>query len=285
MAPSARRGAPSIDWTAVAQALGKAGAIQPGDVYKVGLPRTDLHVSLDGVAINPSLALGSWAAFKQTDSNQAMVMGDLVLLESEVAPVIAKLQEGGIEPTAIHNHLLRESPHVMYLHYRGSGDPVKLATTLHATLVLTGTPFGAPPPDAAAALPGLDTAQLAHALGRSGKLNGAVYQVSVPRAEPVIEGGMEIPPAMGVATAINFQPTGDHRAAISGDFVLIASEVNPVIRALRENGIEIAALHSHMLDESPRLLFMHFWANDDAVKLAGGLQAALDLMNVNRPPS
>jgi hypothetical protein len=267
-----------IDWVKVGQALGKPGEVQPGGVYRVGLPRGDLHVTLGGVQLKPALALGSWVGFEPAGSNGVTAMGDLVLLESEVGPVTAKLQEGGIEQTAIHNHLLHETPHVMYVHIRAEGDPIKVATAIHAALVLSKTPLGA-----AAGKPGpfsLDTAQVNQILGRSGKVNGGVYQVSVPRAEAIRERGMEVPAAMGVATALNFQPTGGNRAAITGDFVLIGSEVNPVLRTLQQNGIEVTALHSHMLEESPRLFFMHFWANADAMKLARGLRAALDKMNL-----
>jgi len=282
-APSAARAqnaaASPIDWSAVGQALGKSGSMQPGDVYKVGLPRTDLQVTVESIPIKPVLALGSWVAFKQTGVNDAMAMGDLVLLDSEVVRVTAILQKGGVEQTAIHNHLLNESPHVTYMHIRAHGDPVKVATAIHAALVSTGTPLGGAPAGNAAAAFELDTARVAQALGRSGKVNGGVYQVSVPRAETIIDGGIEVPPAMGVATALNFQPIGGQRAAVSGDFVLIASEVNPVIQALRQGGIEVTALHSHMLYESPRLLFMHFWATNDATMLAGSLRAALDKTN------
>lgn len=267
-----------VDWTKVGDALGKAGTVQPGDVYKMGLPRGDLHVIVGGVQIRPALALGSWVAFKETGPNKATAMGDLVLLESEVGPVTAKLQEGGIQQTAIHNHLLHESPHVLYVHLRGEGDPVKIGAAIHAALALTKTPLGAAAGNAVSL--NLDTAQVSQILGRSGKVNGGVYQISVPRAEAVTEDGMDVPPAMGVATALNFQPTTGHKAAITGDFVLIGSEVNPVIQILEQSGIEVTALHSHMLDESPRLFFMHFWANDDAMKLAKGLRAALDKMNL-----
>ena len=269
-----------IDWTTVGNALGKSGTVQPGEVYKVAMPRGDLHVSVGGLNLKPALALGSWVAFKQTGPNEVTTMGDLVLLENEVGPVTAKLQEGGIQQTAIHNHLLHETPHVLYMHVRGQGDPVKIAAAIHAALVLTKTPL-----EAAAGKPerlDLDTAQVSQILGYKGKVNGGVYQVSVPRAETVTEHGMEVPPAMGVATALNFQPTIGQNAAITGDFVLIDSEVNPVIQILKQGGIEVTALHSHMLDESPRLFFMHFWANGDAIKLATGLRAALDKMNVRK---
>lgn len=282
--PDVNRTQPSqapIDWTKVGKAIGKPGEVQPGGVYRVGLPRGDLHVMLGGIQIKPALALGSWIGFEPTGSDEVTAMGDLVLLENEVAPVTAKLQEGGVEQTAIHNHLLHETPHVMYVHIQGNGDPVKLATAIHAALGLTKTPLGL-----ATAKPeplGLDTAQVNHLLGRSGKVTGGVYQVSVPRAETITERGMTIPPAMGVATALNFQPTVGKKAAITGDFVLIGREVNSVIKILEQHGIETTALHSHMIDESPRLFFMHFWAHDDALKLTRGLRAALDKMNVKPP--
>ncbi|HEY0379946.1 MAG TPA: DUF1259 domain-containing protein [Pyrinomonadaceae bacterium] len=270
----------ATDWKAVEQALGKAGSIQPGDVYKVSLPRSDLQVTAGGVQLKPALALGSWVAFKKS-GGMTMVMGDLVLTEDEVTPVMTKLQEGGVEQTALHNHVLHENPRVMYMHISATGDAVKIAKAIHDALSLTKTPFAAPAGGGGQTQDlGINTKQLDQTLGHGGKANGGVYQFSVPRAEAISENGMEVPPAMGLATAINFQPTGGGRAAITGDFVLIASEVNPVIRVLRENGIEVTALHSHMLDEAPRLFFMHFWANDDAQKLARGLRAALDKMNI-----
>jgi hypothetical protein len=270
---------PATDWKGVEQALGKAGSVQPGDVYKVSLPRTDLQVTVGDVQVKAPLALGSWVAFKKT-GNVTMVMGDLVLTEDEVTPVLTKLQEGGVEQTALHNHVLHESPRVMYMHISAMGDAVKIAKTIHDALALSKTPFGAP---AAGNQPqdlGVDTKQLDKIIGQTGKVNGGVYQFSVPRAEKIVDNDMEVPPSMGVAHAINFQPTGGGKAAITGDFVLIASEVNPVIRALRDNGIQVTAVHSHMLVESPRLFFMHFWANDDALKLARGIRAALDKTNL-----
>jgi len=265
------------EWKAVEDALGRKGASQPGDVYKFSMPRSDLKVTVQGTAVKPGLALGSWAAFKRI-GDRTVVMGDLVLTESEVAPVMAKLQQGGIEQTALHNHLLNESPHVMYMHIAGNGDAAQLATTLKDALALTKTPEAAPPPGQPPEL-GFDTAQIDKVMGRSGKNNNGIYQFSIPRAESIKDMDMDVPPPMGTATAINFQPTVGGRAAISGDFVLRAKEVNPVIRALMEHGIAVTAVHSHMLTEQPRLFFMHFWANDDAVKLARGLRAALDETN------
>ena len=270
------------DWARVGEALGKPGTEMPGGVYRVGLPRTDLKVTLDGVDIKPGFALGGWLGFEKAGA-QSMVMGDLVLTADEVSPVMQKLVAGGIQVTALHNHLLRNQPFTMYMHVMGMGDPVKLATVLHAALAESKTPLataatGTSQPAAAPATPpaiDLDTAALDRALGAKGANNGGVYQFSIPRAEAVKDGGMAVPPALGSAQAINFQPTGGGKAAITGDFVLTAKEVPPVMKALRDNGIEVTALHNHMLDDQPRLFFMHFWANDDAGKLAQGLKAAL----------
>ena len=274
---------PSNDWSAVEQALGRKGGMQPGEVIKFGFPRGDMQVIVNGVTVKPTLALGSWVAFKRVGKG-AMMMGDLVLAEEEVGPVMAKLQAGGVEQTALHNHVLLESPRVMYMHITAHGDPTKIATTIHDALAGTKTPLGPPAAPAPAGSPfELDTAVIATALGVAGRVNGGVYQVSVPRSERIMEGGMEVPPSMGMATAINFQPTGGGKAAITGDFVLTGPEVNPVIRALQGGGIAVTAVHSHMLNESPRLFFMHFWATGDAVALAAGLRAALDKTHWKKP--
>src|SRR5437773_9232040 len=269
----------TTDWKPVEQALGKAGSMQPGDVYKVSLPRSDLKVTVSGMELKPALALGSWVAFKKT-GDMTTVMGDLVLTEDEVTPVMTKLEEGGVDPTALHNHVLHESPRVMYMHIHAMGDGGKIAKAIHDAPALSKTPFAAPAAAAPAQDLGIDTKQIDQIMGQSGKVNGGIYQFSVPRADKIMDSDMEIPPPMGIAQAINFQPTGGGKAAITGDFVLLANEVNPVIKALRDNGIEVTALHSHMLVETPHLFFMHFWANDDALKLARGLRAALDKVNV-----
>lgn len=263
-------------WAATEAAFGRAGVPQAGDVMRFNFPRTDLSVATGGVTLKPAFALGSWVAFLPIGGGQTMAMGDLVLLDSEVPAVMAALQAGGVEQSALHNHLLNETPHVMYMHVMAHGDPVKIATAVRAALAKSATPLGTPGPAAAPSAADLDTAGITRALGVAGRLNGVVYQVSVPRSETVTEMGHPLPASMGIATAINFQPTGGGKAAITGDFVLRGSEVNPVIRALRSHGIDVAALHSHLIDEEPRLYFMHFWANDDAVKLAAGLRAALD---------
>ncbi|HEY2377110.1 MAG TPA: DUF1259 domain-containing protein [Gemmatimonadaceae bacterium] len=266
------------DWTAVEQALGRRGASQPGGVMRFGFPRSDLHVSIGDLQLLPAFALGGWVAFLP-DGSATMIMGDLVLTEGEVNTVVDKLRTGGIDVTAVHNHLVNESPHVLYAHIHGHGDAARLAETVHAALATTGTPLGQPPAVMAVRID-LDTAAIAKILGASGRVNGGAYQVSVPRQRPITEGGKTLPPSMGVATAINFQPTGGNKAAVTGDFVMIASEVPRVQQALRQNHIEITALHSHMLAEEPRLFFMHFWAIDDASALARGLRAALDQMAV-----
>jgi hypothetical protein len=272
----------NIDWAGVDQAIGKKGSDQPGDIHKYGLARSDLTVSVDGVPIKPALALGSWVAFQPTGDG-AMFMGDLVLTDAEISPVMQRLIEDGVEITAVHNHLLRTSIPIYYMHVSGHGDPRKLAVTLHAALALSKTPL-----TQAAAAQGtdldLDTAAIEKILGYKGSANSGVYQFSVPRAETITEGGMAVPPAMGTATAINFQSTAAGKAAVTGDFVLLGDEVNPVLKTLRQRGIEVTALHSHMIDDSPHLFFMHFWANDDALKLARGLRSALDLVNVKRTP-
>jgi hypothetical protein len=270
--------AQAIDWQKVDDAFGRKPLAVAGDAHRYGFPRTDLNVTLDGVTIKPALALGGWAAFKPMHGD-AMVMGDLVLLETEIAPVMTKLIENGLEITALHNHLLRANPATFYLHVGGMGDPVKMATAIHTALAQTKTPLASP---AASTPPVIElvTSQLDQIIGVKGQANGGVYQFGVPRRDPITQQGTPLTPPgpLGMATGIGFQPTGGGKAAITGDFVLTADEVNPVVKALQANGIEVTALHSHMLDEQPRLFFMHFWANDDAIKLAHGLRAALDKM-------
>jgi len=267
--------AQEIDWKKVDAALGKTATVS-GEVHRYGFPRSDLQVTVDGVVIKPALALGGWAAFMPM-RGEVMVMGDLVLLETEVNPVMAKLLEGGLDVTAVHNHLLRANPATFYMHIGGHGDPVKMAEVLRSSLALSKTPLSsaAPAPTPAPTVD-LDTAQLDQIIGVKGQPNGGVYQFNVPRRDPITESGMTVPTAMGSANAINFQPTGGGKAAITGDFVITGDEVNPMLKTLRANGIEVTALHSHMLTEQPRVFFMHVWANDDALKLASGVRAALD---------
>jgi hypothetical protein len=267
--------AAEIDWKKVDAALGKTAAVS-GEVHRYGLPRSDLKVTLDGVAIKPALALGGWVAFAPVHG-EAMLMGDLVLLETEINPVMTKLLEGGLDITAVHNHILRASPATFYMHVGGHGDPEKMAAVIRSALSVSKTPFD-PPATTAGPAPAvdLDTAKLDEIIGVKGNAVGGVYQFGVPRRDPAMESGMPVNGPLGGANAINFQPTGNGKAAITGDFLVTGNEVNPLIHALRAGDIEVTAIHSHMLDEQPRMFFIHFWANDDAMKLAHGVRAALE---------
>jgi hypothetical protein len=265
-------------WESVDQVFGNPGKDQPGEVRRYGWPRTDLRVRVAGVPVEPALALGSWAAFKKTGSGQdAVTMGDLVLLGPEVNPVARELQAGGFEILAIHNHLIEEIPRVVYLHFHGMGDAAALAKILKTALEKTKTPL-APPAGKGPAKP--TPAQektfqkVQDVLGRKGNMAGTVLQFGVPRAESIQDGGMDVPPSMGMANAINFE-TVESRVATTGDFVLVADEVNPVIRELQAHGIRVTALHSHMLRENPRLFFLHFWGVDTPDRIAEGIKAAL----------
>jgi hypothetical protein len=270
--------AADIDWKKVDAALGKTATVS-GEVHRYGLPRSDLKVTLDGVSIKPALALGGWVAFAPMHG-EAMVMGDLVLLDTEITPVMTKLLESGLDITAIHNHILRASPATFYMHVAGHGDPEKMAASIHAALASQSkTPFDSLATTATAGpapAVDLDTAKIDEAMGVKGTANGGVYQFGIPRRNPATESGMQVSAALGGANAINFQPTGNGKAAITGDFLVTGDEVNPLIRALRAGDIEVTAIHSHMLDEQPRMFFIHFWANDDALKLARSVRTALD---------
>ena len=271
--------AAEVDWGRVESTLGRTASVQPDGVHRFGFPRTDLNVTVDGVPLRAAFALGSWLAFKQT-GERTVVMGDLVLLENEVTPVRERLLKGGIEVTALHNHMLRARPMPMYMHVLGSGDAVALAETLHTALMASRTPLAAETHSAAVSSATLDTAMLDDIIGRKGKLNGSVYHFGIPRAETIRMGDLVVPPSMGTGAGINFEPSGAGKAAITGDLPLLAQEVAPVMRALTRNGIEVTALHNHMLTENPRLFFMHFWADADAGTVARGIRTALDLMNL-----
>jgi biotin operon repressor len=271
--------AAEIDWKKVDLVFGRTAAVS-GAVHRYGLPRSDLKVSLDGVQLKPGFALGGWVAFEPM-GDVTMMMGDLVLTEAEINPVMTKLLSEGLQVTAVHNHLLRAAPPTFYMHVSGTGDAERLARMTRVALEESQTPWemSAAPPATATDL-GVDTAKIDEAIGFKGRNNNGVYQFGVPRSDKIKQDGMAIPGAMGTAIAINFQPTGNGKAAITGDFVALGGEVNPLIKALRDNGIEVTAIHNHMIGEEPRAFFIHFWANDDAVKLAKGLRAALDAVHV-----
>jgi hypothetical protein len=272
------------DWAAVEKVFGKKGGVQDG-VFKITFPRFDLKIKIGDFSVEPGLALTSWIGFIRNGDKMTamdgstMMMGDLVLLDKEVAPVISKLVSENLEITALHNHILGESPNIKYLHFSGKGDAVKLAEAIKSVISVTGTPFVAPQAQNPTATP--DWSKVEAILGTSGKHNGNLLQYGFPRLEKLTESGMEMPPFIGMATGINFQMDGS-RAAITGDFVLLADEVNPVIKALTENGIAVTAIHNHMLYDEPRLFMLHFWAVDAPEKLAKGLKAALDKTNSKR---
>jgi hypothetical protein len=274
---SAARGAHGAEptWETIDKVFGSTGKSLAGGVYRFGWPRSDLRVSVGSVVVEPTLALGAWGAFlRMGEGGEVMTMGDFVLLDSEVSPVVTALEAGGLEVTAIHNHLLNETPHVMYLHFSGLGDGAVLAKGLKSALEKTKTPASAPKTAGLTAGEEATLRRVQEALGQTGAMAGRVLQVGVPRAEAITENGTRIPPTMGMANAMNFQVVGE-RVAATGDLVLIASEVAPVARELRAHGFDVTALHSHMLTESPRLFFMHFWAVDAPEKIGEGLKAAL----------
>jgi hypothetical protein len=269
----------AVDWRPVDAALGRPGEAMPGGVQRYSFPRSDLKVTLDGVLLQAGFALGSYAAFLPGAEGTA-VMGDLVLTEPEVNPVMTKLQEQGLDVSAVHNHLLREQPKVMYMHYIGhNADAGVLARGVRAAFEASATPLAAPSGTDPQADLGFDPAELDRILGRTGKTSGGLHKYSIGRAHPVTMGTIPLPPATGVATVINFQPLGAGRAAITGDFVLVGPEVGPVTRALRKEGVDVTAVHSHMTDDNPDLYYTHFFAAGPAIDLARALRVALDQTN------
>jgi hypothetical protein len=271
-------------WEDVEKVFGKKGAVQDG-VFKLTFPRSDLKVKIGDFSVAPGLALTAWIGFITSSGDgmdmgeKTMMMGDLVLLEKEVAPVISKLVSENLEITALHNHVIGESPAIKYMHFSGMGNAVKLAESIKSVLSLTGTPLASTPSQDQSVIP--DWSKVEAVLGTKGNHNGSLLQFGFPRAEKLTEAGMEIPPYMGMATGVNFQMDGN-KAAITGDFVLLADEVNPVIKVLTANGIAVTAIHNHMLYDNPRLFMMHFWAVDSPEKLAKGIKAALNKTNYKK---
>ena len=266
-------GGQGLDTAKIDQALGRSGQ-KIADVYKVGFPRTDLHVSVHGLALKPGLALGSWAAFTGTDSD-AMVMGDLVLLEDEVNPVMEKLRSAGFEISAVHNHLIDETPRVMYMHYMGHGEVSQIAGSLRAALAISKTPLEKPAAPAEQPPQPSWVKTVDGSMGRLGTFKGGVLSYGIPRADTITVGDLTIAPAAGVAESINFQEADTENVGTTGDFVLTADEVNPVISELHAHHIAVTALHSHMLTDQPRLFFLHFWAVGRPESVGGGIAAAL----------
>ena len=270
----------ALNTAAIDAALGRAGSLMPGDVYRVSFPRSDLHVTVGRVTLAPGLALGSYAAFKQEPST-VLVVGDLVLTEREIQPVMERLERSGFEITALHNHLRKETPHVMYLHYMGTGEAAALAASLRSALVLSATPLAAPKK------PDITSPWFAGAiqdgLGVTGKAANGVLAIGIPRAQDVTMRGYAVPPAMGVGIALNFQSAGSGLVATTGDFVLVADEVAAVQQALIAHGFEVTALHHHMVGDSPQLYYLHFWAVAPPAQLAAALKDALSHVAIKRP--
>ncbi|MCU1284252.1 MAG: peptidase [Acidobacteriales bacterium] len=266
------------EWAPVGKTLGRSGKLQDG-VYKVTFPRTDLYVRIGNTKVEAAAGLGSWMAFRKTASGAAIADGDLVLLADEVNPVISALQAGRMEVTAIHNHLIGEQPQVMYVHFFGQGDAQALATTLKSALDKTKTPTvaAASPP----AIPFPDQKLIETTLGKSGTVNGKVLAFGFPRPHAISMHKETLPPAMGMATAINFQPSPKGVAA-TGDFVLGEDEVQRVVAALRKGDIAVTAMHNHLLDDEPRMVFVHFWAEGAAETVAKTLKTALDAVTQNK---
>lgn len=269
------QGSGKLDTGAIEREIGKAGEMK-GEVYKISLPRTDLTVIIDGVKIEPRVALGSWMAFKSTPAG-TVAHGDLVLTEEEAYPVLAELEAQGLRITGLHNHLLRESPRLVFLHFWGTGDETTLARGLKRALSHTKTPI-MPAKEAARdeAFPEAESIQ--NVLGQKGQVKKGILEVSLPRPEKIVTTGVEVPPPMGMATSIKFQPAGDGTVAVTGDFVLTGDEVNRVAKALAEHGIQVTALHNHLVHETPGLYFMHFWAKDTPEKVAKGIKAGIEAM-------
>ena len=265
--------AQGLDTAKIDEAMGRSGQ-KTGDVYRLGFPRTDLHVSIAGLEIKPGLALGSWAAFSGND-NDSVVMGDLVLLENELTPVMKKLRAAGFDITAVHNHVLNETPRVIYLHYMGHGKSVELAKSLQAALAESKTPLNKPVTPPPTEEPPAFVKTIEGTLGTKGRFAGGVLSFGIPRSAAITDHGMTLTGAQGVAEAINFQEAGTGKVATTGDFVLTAEEVNAVISALQAHDIQVTALHSHMLTEQPRSFFMHFWSVGSTESVAAGIKAAL----------
>lgn len=267
----------TMDWSGVEKIFGKKGIVKD-NIVRFNFPRTDLNVMVGDIKIEAPFALTSWVAF-QTMMNNTMVMGDLVLLEDEAVKVIPNLINNGIYITAIHNHLLTEKPKIIYTHIEANGNAEQIAEKIKNALSLTGTPISNPSQSNNRVQ--VDWSKVEEAIGFTGTKNGDIISFGVPRKEKIKESGMILPPIMGTAISINFQKVGEN-AIITGDFVLLANEVQPVEEDLTHAGIIVTALHTHMIKEQPKLYFMHFWANDDPVKLASGLKAAIMKTNYAR---
>jgi hypothetical protein len=268
------------DYNAVLKTLNKKGDFKD-NVLKVNIPRNDLSVNVDGVATPTAFGFGGWVAMTKGDGGMQVLMGDLVLQESEVNPVMSALLDNGLEVTALHNHFFGEKPRMFYMHVHGHGDAQELARKLKPALALIGTGAPAASPDPAAK-PLVDTAKLAQIIGHQGEANGSVYKITIGRDDLSIkEMGAPINSRMGLNTWAAFTGT-DQNAAIAGDVAMLDSEVQPVLKALRKNGLSVVAIHNHMTGSNPTIYFLHYWGKGPAATLAGGFRAALDQLGKGR---
>jgi hypothetical protein len=262
------------DYQQVLKNVGKSGDYK-SNVLKVNIPRNDIHVTIDNLAVPTPFGFGGWFAMTKGDGGDDVMMGDLVLLQEEVNPVISALLDNGLEVTALHNHFFWENPRIYYMHIHGHGKAADLAEHIKPALALIGK--GQPPPASSSApTTSLDTARLVKIVGHDGEQNGAVYKITVGRDDLKLkEMGAVINSRMGLNTWAAFYGT-DQDAAIAGDVAMLESEVTPTLRALRSHGIDVVAIHHHMIETQPVIIFLHYWGRGPAPQLAQGFKAALD---------
>jgi len=265
------------DYQTVLNTLGRQGDFK-ANVLKVNIPRNDVSVTVDGVATPTPFGFGGWVAMTRGTGGMDVLMGDLVLTENEVNPVMSSLLDHGFDVTALHNHFFRDEPRMFYMHVHGHGTPADLATRLKPALDLIGNQKRATPPQPAAAAGKIDTAALARIIGAQGEQAGAVYKITLGRDDlHLTEMGAPINARMGLNTWAAFIGT-DARAAVAGDVAMLAKEVTPVLKALRSHGIEVVAIHQHMTGTTPTIFFLHYWGKGPAAQLATGVRAAVDCL-------
>jgi uncharacterized protein DUF1259 len=264
------------DYQEVLSTLGRQGDFKD-KVLKVNIPRSDLKVSVAGVATPTPFGFGGWVAMTKGDGGHEVLMGDLVLLQDEVNRVMSALLDNGLEVTALHNHFFWDEPRMFYMHVHGHGTAAELARKLKPAIDLIGKPGASPAPAAAAAPPSaLNTARLAEIVGAQGEQTGAVYKITLPRSDlKVVEMGAPINARMGLNTWAAFTGTND-KATIAGDVAMLESEMGPVLKALRRNGLDVVAIHHHMTSDRPLIVFLHYWGMGPADTLATGFKAAVN---------
>jgi hypothetical protein len=269
---------------AVLTTLGKQGDYKD-NVLKVNIPRNDLKVSVDGVATPTPFGFGGWVAFTPGSGGMDVMMGDLVLTEAEVNPVMSAILDNGLEVTALHNHFFFDSPRIFYMHVHGHGATADLAKKLQPAVALIGkTPLVGDSATAGRSIEGkLDTEALARTIGTPGEQNGSVYKITIGRSDVTMkEMGATINARMGLNTWAAFYGN-DQDAVVAGDVAMLAPEVTPVLKALRSNGIDVVAIHHHMVGTTPEIYFLHYWGKGPAQKLATGVKAAVDQLGKTRP--